>query len=157
MPQNYNTDLHLGLFPSALQSMSMASGNPTPHVPIYTRTFPFPTSVSHLTTGNPTSASAWAPGRSCPWQREGVYTISSGRAIALQHTYFMTDRHGEPVDFYNDFYFPFVRRWDSLVRSRRTGKRDLAMMVEAVPNEFCPPWNAEDQPQGMVYAPHWCV
>lgn len=149
--QNYNTDLHLGQFPSALQGMAMASGLPTPDVPIYKRTFPFPTKISHYTIENPSGISAWSTNNSCPWAREGIYTINDGKAVALQHKYFTTDRNGSRVDFYHDFYFPFVRRWDRIVKRRK----GAAMMVEAIPNEFCPEWKEEDRPDGFVYAPHW--
>ena len=132
----------------------MASGHPTAHVPFYKRTFPFPTKISHYTIGNPSGVCAWSTSKSCPWAREGVYTINQqGKAVALQHAYFTTDRQGNAVDFYQDYYFPFVRRWDAIVK-RREG---MAMMVEAIPNEFCPEWSKADRPDGFVYAPHWYV
>ena len=66
----------------------------------------------------------------------------------------MKDRKGRKVDFYRDFYFPFVKRWEEVVRRKAKGK---AKMVEAIPNEFCPAWQEEDRPSHLVYAPHWYV
>ncbi|OCF33707.1 cytoplasmic protein [Kwoniella heveanensis BCC8398] len=152
---NYNTDLHLGQFPSPLQSFSMGAGHPTPSVPMYTRSFPFPTRVTSYTTANETGASAWG-GKACPWEKEGVWRWSDAKkqAVALQEDYFAKDRKGKKVDFYEDFYYPFVRKWEDVVESRAKGKA-LMRMVEAIPNEYCPEWDEEDRPKNMVYAPHW--
>ncbi|WWD20684.1 hypothetical protein CI109_105160 [Kwoniella shandongensis] len=159
---NYNTDLHLGEFPSPLQSFSMGAGHPTPKVPVYTRSFPFPTRISSHTTGNTTSASAWASG-SCPWEKEGVWRWSEakGQAVALQEDYFTkSKRKGEKVDFYKDHYFPFVKKWEEVVQRASSKGKALAgglkaRMVEAVPNEYCPEWEESSRPINMVYAPHW--
>ncbi|WVR08558.1 hypothetical protein IAU60_005613 [Kwoniella sp. DSM 27419] len=154
---NYNTDLHLGQFPSPLQSFSMGAGHPTPKVPVYTRSFPFPTRATSTVTGNPEGASAWGT-KSCPWEKEGVWRWSDAKkqAVALQEDYFTKNRRGEKVDFYQDFYYPFVKKWEQVIATRSKGKEAKMMrMVEAIPNEFCPEWDEEDRPNNMVYAPHW--
>ncbi|CAD6570060.1 MAG: hypothetical protein TREMPRED_005575 [Tremellales sp. Tagirdzhanova-0007] len=150
---NYNTDLHLGQFPTPLQSFSMGAGHPTPNVAHYVRSFPWPTRRSHTVTGNPTSACAWSDGQ-CPWEKAGVWCWSEvkSQAIALQEDYFAQDRKGRKVNFYQDFYFPFVRRWDEVVGKKGKGK---ARMVGAVPNEYCPSWPENERPSKFVYAPHW--
>ncbi|ODO10633.1 hypothetical protein I350_01230 [Cryptococcus amylolentus CBS 6273] len=154
---DYNTDLHLGQFPSPLQSFSMGAGHPTPKVPIYVRTFPFPTKISKYITANPEGASAWSK-KECVWEKEGVWRWSEVKkeATPLQEDYFSKDRAGKKIDFYQDFYFPFINRWEAVVSKNTQRTRGLkARMVEPLPNEFCPEWAEESRPQNMVYVPHW--
>ena len=131
----------------------MGAGHPTPDVAVYARSFPWPTRRSHAVTGNPTSTCAWSDSE-CPWEKAGVWRWSEAKsqAVALQEDYFAKDRKGKKVDFYKDFYFPFVRRWDEVVGRKGKGK---ARMVEATPNQFCPNWPEDDRPRNFVYAPHW--
>lgn len=157
--QNYNTDLHLGPFPTPLQSFSSGAGHPT-RVSNWVRTFPWPTRRSGSTLLNPSGVSVWrADGPTkgeCPWEREGVWRWSAqkGRAVPLQSDYFAKDRDGNKVDFYRDHFYPFVKRWNEVVGKRQPGK---GRWVEAVPNEYCPVWPEESRPGKMVYAPHWYV
>ena len=74
------------------------------------------------------------------------------KAVGLQGDYFCKDRKGKRVDFYEDFYFPFVRRWEEVVAKWMGGK---ARMVEGLPNEFCPTWLEADRPKNLVFSPHW--
>lgn len=154
-PQNYNTDLHLGQFPNPLQSFSMGAGHATPKVAYYIRSFPWPTRVSHTVTTNPSSACVWSD-RQCPWEREGVWRWSDAKnqGMAMQEDYFAKDRKGRKIEFYKDFYFPFVERWEEVISRRAKGK---ARMAEAIPNEFCPDWPEVNRPDKFVYAPHWYV
>jgi hypothetical protein len=73
-------------------------------------------------------------------------------AMAMQEDYFAKNRSGKPVDFYRDFYFPFVKKWEEIVDRRAKGK---AKLVEPVPNEYCPEWPQESRPRGFVFSPHW--
>ncbi|WWC98544.1 hypothetical protein V866_005436 [Kwoniella sp. B9012] len=158
---NYNTDLHLGEFPSPLQSFSMGAGRPTSDVPVYKRSFPYPTVISKYTTANPEGVPAWKKGREgCIWEKEGIWRWSDNKkqAIALQEDYFTKDRKGDKVDFYQDFYFPFVKKWNEIVASKQKTREDgdqLMRMVEMIPNEFCPEYEEGKRPDNMVYAPHW--
>ena len=126
----------------------------------WVRTFPFPTRRSGLVLLNPSGVSVWRKDGptegQCPWEREGVWRWSDqkGRAVPLQSDYFVKARDGGKVDFYKDFYYPFVKRWDEVVRQRQPRS---ARFVEPVPNEFCPEWKEEDRPGQMVFAPHWSV
>jgi hypothetical protein len=163
--QNYNTDLHLGPFPTPLQAFAAGAGHPT-LVDRYVRTFPWPTRRGGKVLLNPTGVSAWAgagPGGKgqCRWEAEGVWRWSEQkqRAVPLQTDYFRKDRQGRKVDFYADFYYPFVKRWDAVVgKSRGKGRvmeRELVRLVEPVPNEYCPVWGEGERPGNMVFAPHW--
>ena len=131
----------------------MGAGHTTPGVAHYARSFPWPTRVSHTVTANPSGANVWSSG-ACPWEKEAVWRWSDakGRAMAMQEDYFAKDRSGRKVEFYSDFYFPFVRRWDEVIGRKAKGK---ARMISAVPNEFCPDWPEASRPKNFVYAPHW--
>lgn len=149
--QNYNTDLHLGQFPSPLQSFSLGAGHPT-KIPNYVRSFPFPTRKSGTVLANPTSTSAWK-NTQCIWEKEGVWRWSDQRkeGIALQDDYFSKNKDGKPVNFYEDFYFPFVQKWNE-----RIGHKGMKM-VGPIPNEFCPTWPESKRPSNFVFAPHWYI
>jgi hypothetical protein len=140
----------------------MGAGHPTPNVPVYTRSFPFPTRHSSSVVGNHKAVSVWRPDGptkgACPFEKEGVWRWSEQKktAVALQEDYFSKDRTGAKVDFYRNFYFPFVRRWEEVVGGKK-GQQDKLRLVEAVPNEFCPDWPEKDRPSNFVYAPHWSV
>nr|XP_019008152.1 cytoplasmic protein [Kwoniella pini CBS 10737]OCF46933.1 cytoplasmic protein [Kwoniella pini CBS 10737] len=152
---NYNTDLHLGQFPSPLQSFAMGAGHST-SIPVYKRSFPFPTKISRYTTANSTGVSAWSK-KTCIWEKEGIWRWSDKKnaAIALQEDYFTKDRKGRKIDFYQDFYFPFVQKWNKIVSTKGNENGRLMRMVETIPNEYCPEWDEEIRPNNMVYAPHW--
>lgn len=139
----------------------MGAGHPTPDVAIYTRSFPYPTRHTSSVVGNPTGAKVWredGPTKGqCPFEREGVWRWSERKktTIALQEDYFSKDRRGRKVDFYQDFYFPFIRKWEAVISKRQPGK---CRMIAAIPNEFAPTWPESARPsQNFVYAPHWSV
>jgi hypothetical protein len=125
-------------------------------VPHYTRSFPFPTKISKHVTANTKSTSAWTT--SCPWEEAGVWRWSDQKkcAVGLQEDYFTKDAQGRKIDFYQDFYWAFVQRFEEVVgRASKDKKAELMRMVENVPNEFCPEWPEDARPNNLVYAPHW--
>lgn len=67
----------------------------------------------------------------CIWARHGVwaYDKKSSRPIVLKEGYFSRRADGEKVEFYRDYYWPFVGRWMEIV-----GIRGM-VHVEGVPNE----------------------
>ncbi|KAL1410100.1 hypothetical protein Q8F55_004103 [Vanrija albida] len=154
----YETDLHLGHFPSPLQGFSLGAGHATA-VPKYVRSFPYPTRVQQRVIANPHDVVAWSSSGptagKCPWEKEGVWKWSDEKkiAVALQEDYFAKDRKGRRVSFYPDFYFPFVKRWEVLVSKRAPTK--TARFVEPLPNEFAPEWPDSARPKNFVFAPHW--
>jgi hypothetical protein len=75
-------------------------------------------------------------------------------AVALCQDYFTKDRNGKPVEFYKDYYFPFIKKWEAVVQKRQPTK---ARMLEPVPNEYCPVWPTASRPKNFVFAPHWYV
>jgi hypothetical protein len=97
---------------------------------------------------------AKAKGGECAWAREGVWAWDNeqGKPVVLKEGYFSrfpsshTPRAGstggreaevkrDEVDFYKDFYWPFVRRWEGMVQ--RTAGEGKMLHVEAVPNQVC--------------------
>ncbi|CAL1710309.1 unnamed protein product [Somion occarium] len=157
---DYNTDLHLGAIPSPLHSFTLGAGYST-SVPHYTRSFPMPTRHTSSVTLNTAGRKVWredgvTEGK-CIWEMHGVWGWDEQKkeGIVLRENYFK--RHpltGKPVDWYNDFYFPFLSRWADRVRT--VVDNDKMVFVEAIPNEFCPSsWTPDHQPGNLVYAPHW--
>ncbi|TFK28296.1 cytoplasmic protein [Coprinopsis marcescibilis] len=157
---DYNTDLHLGHVPSAFQSFQLGAGYPT-LVPMYKRSFPWPTKLSGHLLLNSNKRKAWNPegptGGRCLWATHNVWDWDRNKneGVVLQNGYFAVHpRTKEKVDWYTDYYFPFTQAWEKKVRGV-VGQEKL-MFVEPIPNEFCPPtWTKENRMSNMVYAPHW--
>ncbi|KAF7319648.1 Glycoside hydrolase family 5 protein [Mycena chlorophos] len=157
---DYNTDLHLSYVPSAFQSFQLGAGHPT-SVSCWTRSFPMPTKKTSAAVLNTKGRKAWRPdGPSlgeCIWAMHGVWGWDKNKdaAVVLRENYFT--RHpatGKAVDWYTDFYFPFLRKW--VAKMREVSAPEKLAFVEAIPNEFCPPaWTPEHRVPNMVYAPHW--
>ncbi|KAI0293137.1 glycoside hydrolase family 5 protein [Multifurca ochricompacta] len=161
---DYNTDLHLGDVPSAFQSFLLGTGHPT-NVDHWTRSFPMPTRRTGKTLLNPQGRKAWREdgptGGQDLWEMHGVWEWDDTKNIGkvLRESYFVNDpTTGRKIDWYTDFYYPFLKRWTERVRnavSNGHGHEKLSF-AEPIPNEFCPTsWTPEHQPPNMVFAPHW--
>lgn len=145
----YETDLHIGHFPSPIQSFALASGYKQ-EVPFYVKSWPFPTRRTHYSTIDPLGKSAWLPdaGMSqCVWRAHGVWQWDSDKnqPIVLADDYFLRDprpgKNKARIEWYRDFYAPFVVR---LIARLRRKNRHLLCLVEPIPNEFMPPWSHVD-------------
>lgn len=135
----------------------LASGYPT-SVGYWTRSFPFPTRRTAYGVLNPMGRKAWredgpTDGK-CVWEMHGVwgYDILKKEGVVLRENYFakhpMTGKkvgcypsppsqltYIDQVDWYIDFYFPFVRKWaEKVSRYTVNGKRKL-LFLEPIPNE----------------------
>jgi hypothetical protein len=77
----------------------------------------------------------------CIWAREGVWAWDreAQKPVVLREGYFTRTASGAPVNFYNDFYWPFVKRWEETVNrataSMSADGHSKIVMVEGVPNE----------------------
>ncbi|KAF8183088.1 glycoside hydrolase [Mycena galopus ATCC 62051] len=159
---DYNTDLHLGVIPSAFQSFQLGAGHPTT-VPFYTRSFPMPTRKTSEVVLNKGRVKAWrADGPTkgeCVWAAHGVWGWDTAKdvGVVLKENYFVKHPlNGKEIDWYTDFYFPFLAKWVDTVRSASPAAAAKIVFVEAIPNEFCPPsWTPTHRVPNMVYAPHW--
>ncbi|KAJ7291517.1 glycoside hydrolase superfamily [Mycena rebaudengoi] len=157
---DYNTDLHLSYVPSPFESFQLGAGHPT-SVSCWTRSFPMPTSKTSSAVLNVDGRKAWRPDGpthgECLWAMHGVWGWDRNKdvAVVLRENYFT--KHpltGEKIDWYTDFYFPFLHKW--VDRMRSVSPPEKIMFVEAIPNEFCPAsWTPEHHVPNMVYAPHW--
>ena len=119
----YETDLHIGHYPSALESFALGDGH-AQDIPFYVKSWPFPSRMSHRTHIAPPSRvwidRAAAPFPStrrsdgCVWREHGMWAWNekNQKPVVLQADYFSVDPrpgHGRRrVEFYRDFYAPFV-------------------------------------------------
>ncbi|KAJ6588126.1 glycoside hydrolase family 5 protein [Mycena capillaripes] len=157
---DYNTDLHLNYVPSPFQSFQLGAGHPT-SVSYWSRSFPMPTSKTSEAVLNTTGRRAWRPDGptlgECLWAMHGVWGWDRNKdvGVVLRENYFV--KHpltGDKIDWYTDFYYPFLHKWVNRVRSASPPEK--IAFVEAIPNEFCPAsWTPEQCVPNMVYAPHW--
>lgn len=65
--------------------------------------------------------------------------MEAKKPVVLKEGYFTRKPSGESVDFYNDFYWPFVKRWEEMVNKATAAMSpdgtSKIVMVEGVPNE----------------------
>lgn len=140
---NYDTDLHIGHFPSLLQSCALGVGKKQ-RVPYYVRSWPWPTKVSHQSEVDPQGRSIWK--ENCLWRQHGAWDWDPklDRPIVQREDFFTHDPRpeiagghpGRKVEWYRDFYAPFLARFSERVAQ---GKR-FQTWFEPIPNEFHPPW-----------------
>ncbi|PWN28423.1 glycoside hydrolase [Jaminaea rosea] len=158
----YETDLHIGHYPSLLQALALGEGHKQ-MVPYYVKTWPWPTRRSHWSEVDPKGRKCWLASRDsepagCLWARHGAWkwNASSRRAEVLRRDYFTHDPRprdmapdtaGQPVEWYRDCYVPFVRRFAD--RMRRNHGDALQVWFEPIPNEYHPPW----PPASLALAP----
>jgi hypothetical protein len=97
---------------------------------------------------NAERARAWLPGHECVWRSNGVWDERpDGEPRLLRPHHFA--RVGErPLDFSQDCYLPFARRFEGAVRAVHPG---ALIFVESAAQLPPPHWQAP----GLVYAPHW--
>ncbi|KAI0356759.1 glycoside hydrolase [Trametes cingulata] len=157
---DYNTDLHLGHVPTAFQSFMLGAGHPTA-VGHWTRSFPMPTRLTSHRVINTAGQKAWrddgpTQGK-CLWEMHGVWGWDQKKdeGVVLRENYFKRDpQTGRDIDWYTDFYYPFVKRWAERVRA--VAGEEKIVFTEPIPNEFCSTsWTPERRPPNMIYAPHW--
>ncbi|KAJ3764474.1 glycoside hydrolase family 5 protein [Lentinula raphanica] len=159
---DYNTDLHLSAVPSAFESFQLGAGHPT-EVSVWTRSYPMPTRKTGSAVLNMEMRKVWkedGPTKGqCLWEMHGVWGWDKNKntAIVLRENYFK--KHpttGKKIDWYTDFYYPFLNKWAERVRG--ASSPDKIVFVEMIPNEFCPTsFTGDHQPDNIVYAPHWYV
>lgn len=162
---NENTELHLGHMPSALQSMALAAGLPTP-VGYFERTWPHPSKRVRDDILNKERISAWLPGRKDIWLDEGVYILPTDKENGKftlgprGESYFATNPNtGKKADFEKDFYVPFLRSFKlGIARALQDSLAGRWMFVEPVPNLGPPAWAKGTNPppgEKVCYSPHW--
>ena len=139
-------NVKVGPMPSPFQSILLGSGFAQAVEWFEAGPFGFRRAGSRLL--NDGRVSAWHPGRICVWRENGVWdTGPDGAPRCLRPDHFAR-RNGRPVDFTQDYYLPFVRRFTEAVRS--VDPRTM-IFVESLPMDPPPRWKAGN----IVYAPHW--
>lgn len=157
---NYNTDLHIGHYPSFAQALALGSGY-AQEVKYWVKSWPFPTRISHRSVLDPGGRSAWlSHGRAshssglgeCVWKAHGVWAWDEKKKAAqiLDKDYFSVDhrpgREGKPLEWYRDCYAPFLQRF--FERVSRKNPQYLSFF-EPIPNEFLPPWPKQGDDAGQ--------
>ncbi|THH27123.1 hypothetical protein EUX98_g7072 [Antrodiella citrinella] len=90
---DYNTDLHLGYVPNALQSFALGAGHPTT-VGFWTRSFPLPTRRTSQSLLNTSKQTVWREdgptGGKCLWEMHGVWgwDLRKEEGVVLRESYF---------------------------------------------------------------------
>ncbi|KEY67813.1 hypothetical protein S7711_04123 [Stachybotrys chartarum IBT 7711] len=186
---NYNTDLHIGHYPTFAQTLALGSGYPQ-KVDYYVKSWPWPSRRSHRSLVDPKGKSAWlqqdqSQGNhhkfglgECIWKAHGVWEWDEKKKAAriLHKDYFGVDhrpgREGKPIEWYRDFYAPFLQKFSERVTR---SKSHYMSLIEPVPNEFMPPWQVDEvrrreslqqgysvdttmegkPPRNLIYAPHF--
>ncbi|KAI9320157.1 glycoside hydrolase superfamily [Dichotomocladium elegans] len=146
-------NLIFGDAPSPLQCFALGDGIPQ-KVGVYIKSWPFPTKRSHTRVINESKTSAWLPGYQCVWRQHGVWdTDKEGQPRLLDTHYFSKHpKTGAKIEFYRDFYVPFVNRYAKAIQAV---KKDWYCFAEPLANEKCPEFGPDDHHVNMVYAPHW--
>ncbi|KAL1918909.1 uncharacterized protein VTP21DRAFT_2290 [Calcarisporiella thermophila] len=147
-------NLVFGDAPSAIQSFALGEGIPQ-LVDVYVRSWPYPTRRKSRRWINTEKLSAWLPNRGgCVWREHGVWDIDKdGRPVVLKPQYFRENpKTGEKIDFYQDFYMPFVNRYTKAVQEVLPS---AFIFLEPLPNDFPPKLSPENDHDNVIYAPHW--
>ncbi len=143
---------------TAFESFQLGAGHPT-EVAVYTRSFPMPTRKTSSAVLNTEGEKVWRPdGPSqgqCIWEMHGVWgwDVNKKEAVILRQNYFvkhpmtgqkvgLTVAHRRycthdrtKIDWYDDFFYPFIRKWEQRVRGIVSPEKIL--FIEVIPNEVC--------------------
>jgi hypothetical protein len=131
---NQESNLNLGASPSALQSFASGDGNAV-CVDHWIKWWPRPTKKQGTEVINEGEESVWLNDKGCIWKRAGVWETRDGKPVALIDDYFTKDpKTGVVVDFLQDFYMPFVKKFANAVRAENP---DLFILFEPVCTGYC--------------------
>ncbi|MBK8050290.1 MAG: cellulase family glycosylhydrolase [Anaerolineales bacterium] len=141
--------LRMGPSPTPLQSMALGEGIPQ-QVQVFglNPIFPGRTRRQWL---NPERVRAWQPTAECIWRRHGVWEIGKDSAPHLRQTAYFAAVDGRPVDWTQDCYYPFARRFAQTIRRAHP---EATIFVQSEVTEPPPRWDLADA-VNLVYAPHW--
>ena len=100
---------------------------------------------------NPRGLRAWREGAHCVWLDHGVWEKYAGGAARLLRPDYFRIVGGRRVDFAEDYYKPFARRFAERIQRAHP---QAAVFLETEPGHAPPRWTQAD-PQNIVWAPHW--
>lgn len=104
---------------------------------------------------NKEKISIWKEGKECIWKENGVWDIdTSGNPILLKPDYFYVKESGKKVDFVNDYFKPFAKKYSEMVWEINSNL--LVFMESSVfPIRYgIGDWKGENSDK-IIYAPHW--
>lgn len=141
--------LRLGLAPSPFESMQLGEGATLP-LAEWALSLVGARRVGRQV-ANPGGLRAWREGAGCIWLDHGVWEKDTrGAARLLRPDYFSIVR-GRQVDFAEGYYKPFALRFAERIRRAHP---QAAIFLETQPGHAPPRWTPDD-PQNIVWAPHW--
>ncbi len=141
--------LKLGPCPTPFQAMLLGAGYPQ-EVKVWDQRVTGPKKVGQRVV-NPNGLRAWRAGFDCVWRQNGVWDAPAESAPRLLRPNHFCLLNGRLVDFTQDYYYPFARRY---AREIRSVDPDAAIFIETETSQPPPRWKAEDA-ANIVYAPHW--
>jgi len=151
--KDLNQKISLGIFqgeaPTVFEAMRLGAGLPTE-----VETWQFSTSGPKLAGRklvNPGGVSAWKEGVEPLWKAHGVWGRDENSLPVILKPDYFSQVDGRPVEFYRDYFRPFVNRFASAIRKELP---DAMIFVEGVPLESEMAWTAEDA-DNVVHAIHW--
>jgi hypothetical protein len=144
-----NIPLFIGETPTLLQSMLLGSG----HAQVVDRYKLGLTGFKKIGTRivNPMGETAWFPGREDVWKMHGVWIEDAVSQPVLHKSDYFSRVKGRKVNFYADYYKPFINRFASEIRSITP---DAIIFIEGVLSQGDLTWETSDA-QNIVHAPHW--
>ncbi len=139
--------LSFGLLPTPFQGMLLGDGF-SQDVPIWElKTISIKQTGTHRV--NPDGRRAWLEGHECIWRKNGVWDVDTdGNPRLLQADHF-AQVDGRPVDFLQDYFLPFAKRYATAMREIHP---EAMIFLETESSKAPPRW---DGPGNVVYAPHW--
>lgn len=141
--------LRLGLAPCPLESMRLGDGQ-TLQLDLWNLSL-LRFRRAGRTLANPEGLRAWKDGVSCIWRKHGVWDTDGREGARLLRPSYFSAVDGRTVDFTEDYYKPFARRFAERMQRAHPG---AAIFLETAPGHAPPRWEADD-PENIVWAPHW--
>lgn len=144
------TVVQVGAIPSPFQAMLLGEGI-SQEIGIWERRVAGPRLVEKGTL-NPNGTRLWLEDNNCVWRVNGVWDFDrAGVPRLLQADYFSKNMDDKPVDFCQDHYLPFIRRYVEAIGSIHLGAIfcvDEEEVTRRIPL-------LDDPLDRVVYAPHW--
>jgi hypothetical protein len=94
---------------------------------------------------------AWREGFDCIWRQNGVWDFDQNGTPRLNRPDHFSQVNGRTVDFIQDYYYPFARRFTEAIQPIHPGSM---IFVETDPGHQPPRWE-EGKTANLVSAPHW--
>ena len=135
--------------PTPYQAMLLTSGFCLDDIPYHRSKLPLPWMIETCTI-NPDKQRLWKEGFDCLWREVGIWDVHEGKPRLLRPGHFQ-HVNGRKVDFTDDYYRPFAKRFADAIRE---DDPDAIIFIETEPYQPPPQWSDADA-QGIVFAPHW--